>query len=103
MRKQEARHVKGVLDGLLKKWEEGAVKKGTAVRQAWMAAAGDEARKHAHAVSLKNGALMVIVENSVWLYKLTLDKKDILERFNETYSGRKKARDIRFRVGSVDS
>ena len=46
---------------------------------------------------------MVIVENSSWLYKLTLEKKRTIEKFNEGYPGRKKVKDIRFRVGVLDN
>ena len=95
-------HVKSALDGLLKKWEISHVKKGGAVKEAWSYATEEEVKKHARPVSLKNGTLMVIVEDSTWLYKLTLEKRMILGRFNEKYSGRKKPQDIRFRIGSLD-
>jgi predicted nucleic acid-binding Zn ribbon protein len=95
-------HVKGTLDGLLRKWEQVHVKKGGAVRKAWEYAAEEDVKKHAKPVSLKNGILMVIAEDSTWLYKLTLEKRAMLERFNEKYTGRKKPQDIRFRVGSLD-
>ena len=101
MKRKDTRHVKGIVDSLLRKWEGGALKKGNAVWSAWSAAAGDGEKEHARPVSLKNGILMVIVENSSWLYKLTMEKKNILEKFNEKYEGRKKAKDIRFRVGSL--
>ncbi|RKY42162.1 MAG: hypothetical protein DRP85_03880 [Candidatus Makaraimicrobium thalassicum] len=101
--RDRTRHIKGILDGLLGKWEKGTVKKGDAVRAAWAATAEEEARKHARPVNMKNGILMVIVESSSWLYKFTLEKKDILERFNENYKGRKKATDIRFRIGTLDT
>jgi predicted nucleic acid-binding Zn ribbon protein len=102
VRKDDAGHVGKILDGLLRKWEKGTVKKGDAVRAAWVAATREEARKHARPISLKRGILMVLVENSPWLYELTIEKKDMLKKFNEHYTGRKKAKDIRFRVGTLD-
>ena len=102
MKRSNARHIGKVLDGLLRKWEKGTVKKGDAVRTAWMAATKEETRKHARPISLKKGTLVVLVENSSWLYELTIEKKDILGKFNENYTGRKKAGDIRFRVGALD-
>ncbi|MFC1644273.1 DUF721 domain-containing protein [Candidatus Omnitrophota bacterium] len=102
MRRSGTRHVKGILDGLLQKWEQGTVRKGNAVREAWVAAVNEETKKHARPVSLKKGTLMVIVENSTWLYELTLKKKGILEKFNKNYTGRHKAQDMRFRVGDMD-
>jgi predicted nucleic acid-binding Zn ribbon protein len=95
-------HVKGIIDGLITKWEKGAVKKAGAVGEAWVASVDNETKEHTRPVSFKNGILMVVVEDSTWLYKLTLDKKVLLEKFNGNYTGRKKARDIRYRIGSLD-
>jgi predicted nucleic acid-binding Zn ribbon protein len=67
-----------------------------------MEAVKEGAKGHAKPVSFRNGILMVIVENSSWLYELTLEKKEILEKFNATYAGRKKARDIRYRIGVME-
>lgn len=99
--KKEARHVKGILDGILSKLETGK-RKGNAVSEAWMKAAGEETRAHARPVNIKNGVLTVVVQDSVWLYKLLLEKRKLLERFNENYPGRKKAADMRFRVGASE-
>lgn len=96
------RHVSGVLDNLMGRWEKQVVKKGEAVTAAWQASTSTEIVKHARPVSFKNGILMVIVENSSWLYRLTMEKRKIKERFNNNYSGRKKASDIRFRVGMIE-
>ena len=101
-KKKDARHVRGIVDDLLRRWEDGSVKKGNAVLDAWGEATKEEAKGHARPVSLKNGVLMVIVENSSWLYELTLEKKEIMKRFNEKYTGRKKARDIRYRIGTME-
>ncbi len=103
MMKNDARHVRGIIDGLLARWQQGPQKKASAVIAAFSDAAGEEATKHARPVSLKNGILMVIVDNSPWLYKLTLEKKKILKKFNEKYTGKKKARDIRFRIGDISA
>ncbi len=91
-----------MIGGLLRKWEKGSVKKGNAVREAWRSAAGEAALGRTQPVSFKRGTLMVIVENSTWLYKLTMEKRGIIKLFNENYSGRQKLEDIRFRVGKTD-
>lgn len=101
--KRDARHVRGIVDDLIQRWEHGAVKKTNAVMGAWCEAVEERTRKHTRPISLKNGVLMVIVENSSWLYELTLEKKGIIEKFNDGYTGRKKAKDIRFRVGVLDN
>ncbi|MDP8298858.1 MAG: DUF721 domain-containing protein [Candidatus Tantalella remota] len=99
---REARHVRGILNDLLKKWEQGTVKKGNAVLDAWQLSIGERAKDHACPLSFKKGTLLILVENSAWLYQLTLEKKNILKKFNENYTGRKKVVDIRFRVGTIE-
>jgi len=96
------RHVRGILDGLLRKLEQGTVRKGNAVRTAWAAATEKKTKTHTRPISLKNGTLLILVENSSWLYKLTLEKKNTLEKFNKHYTGRKKVTDIRFRIGTLE-
>ncbi len=101
MKRKEAGHVRGVVDGLLRKWQDGTAKKGNAVMEAWIAATGKETAKEALPVNYKNGILTVVVENSTRMYELTLEKRNILARFNKDYTGRKKATDIRFRIGRL--
>lgn len=88
-----------ILDGLIHRWEKKDLKKGKAVHAAWKAAAGDQAWEHTRPASFKKGALLVIVENSTWLYELTMEKQEIIRKFNENYKGRRKLADLRFRVG----
>lgn len=99
--KREAKHVRSVLDGLISKLETGA-KKGNAVLEAWNASIDEKTRMHARAVSLKGTVLTIVVQDSVWLHKLTMEKRNILRKFNENYSGRKKAAEARFRVGAAE-
>jgi len=96
------RGIEDIVSGLLKKLEGGNVKQGNAVRLAWRDAAGEHALGHTQPGSFKKGTLMVIVENSTWLYKLTMEKKKIIGKFNEAYTGRQKLEEVRFRVGDVD-
>lgn len=99
--KKEAKHVGSVLDDLLAKWGKERVERRDLVMAAWKAAVPDDERKHARPVSLKRGILMVAVENPAWLYKFTLEKRETMKRFNENYAGKRKAKDIRFRIGEV--
>jgi len=99
---KNARHVRGIVDGLLSKLERTTAKRADAVRKAWMESTTEEIKKHSRPVNFKNGTLVVIVENSSWLYKFTLEKKQIIQKFNEKYTGRKKAVDIRYRIGQID-
>ena len=95
-------HVRGILSDLLRKIEKGPGKKGNAVREAWDKAVSDEMKKHARPVSLKKGMLVVITDNSSWLYRMTLEKKSIQQKFNESYTGKKKVKGIRFRIGTIE-
>ena len=76
--------------------------KGDGVREAWKESAGPEAAGHTIPVDFKRGTLMVIVDSSPWLYRITMEKKKIIARFNETYKGKKKLENIRMRVGKTD-
>jgi len=100
--KRQPEEVDDILRGFLRRLEEGGVKKGNAVREAWEKAVGEKTAAHAHPVSFKKGQLMVIVENSAWLYKLTMEKRAIIKEFRENYTGRQTLEEIRFRVGMTE-
>jgi len=102
MMRKASRHVKYIVGDLLKRWETSSVKKAGAVRDAFSKAVSEEVKGRARPVSFKKGTIMVIVESSPWLYRLTLEKKNIIEKFNRNYTGRSKAKDIRFRIGEMD-
>ncbi|MDD4957321.1 MAG: DUF721 domain-containing protein [Candidatus Omnitrophica bacterium] len=96
------RHVSGIIDGLIKKWQTGSSKKAKAIHEAWVKAVGEKKAAVARPVDMKKGTLVVIVKDSPWLYSLTMEKKQTLAGFNKEYTGRIKAKDIRFRVGKLD-
>jgi len=100
MIKKHAGHVKGIIDGLINELEKKTAPKGSAVMDAWSAAVEKGALAHSRPVSYKKAVLVVVVENSSWLYKMTLEKNKILKKFNDSYSGRVKAKEIRFRIGT---
>lgn len=101
MKEKDPQRLRDVVNKLFHKFEKGAAKKGNAVISAWEKSAGEEIRTHAVPVSFKRGTLIVLVENSSWLYKLTFDRKNIMNKFNGEYSGTKKVKDIRFRIGVI--
>ncbi|MGB2630379.1 MAG: DUF721 domain-containing protein [Candidatus Omnitrophota bacterium] len=100
-KRRETKHLEGIVGDLLRKWKDGKVRRAGAVMTAWEAAVSGDLRIRMRLGNYRNGTLIVIVENSSWLYKLTLERKKILEKFNAHYTGRKKAKDIRFRIGSL--
>jgi predicted nucleic acid-binding Zn ribbon protein len=101
--KKEPKRLGNVADSLIRKWKSRKAERGQAIKTAWAEATSEEEKKHAQVVNYRNGILTVIVENSPWLYKLTLEKRELLKKFNSRYTGRKKAQDIRFRIGSFDA
>jgi len=102
MKKENTKHVRSIVTGLIRKLESGTAKKANAVTQAWLGAINEKTRGHARPVSFKKGELVVVVENSTWLYYLSMEKGKIKEKINKSYPGRKKIEKIRFRVGKVD-
>jgi hypothetical protein len=47
----------------------------------------------------KNGILSVNVDSSAWLYKLKLEKKELLTKLGKESTG---IRDVRFRIGAIN-
>lgn len=72
------------------------------IASAWKYAAGKAAAKHTKPVSIKKGQICINVDRSSWLYELTISKKKILEKLNGKLK-KKKIKDIRFRIGEIDS
>jgi predicted nucleic acid-binding Zn ribbon protein len=91
--------IEDVVQGVLGRIEQKGVKKRNRVVEAWEKTVGENTINHAHPVSFKKGTMMIITENSVWSYKLTMEKRSIIKKFNEEYSGRQKLVEIRFRIG----
>ncbi len=88
--------IKKVISGLEKRQEEE-----TDIFKAWQAAAGRKAAAHTKPVLFKGKRLVVNVSDSSWLYKLTLEKKGIIKKFNENVKSRKKAGELQFRIGEI--
>lgn len=70
------------------------------VRAAWENAVGGKAARHSRARSLKGSRLIVNVDDSSWLYELTVQKKEILKKLGEILKGNK-IKDITFRIGEM--
>ena len=66
----------------------------------WVGAAGEDAGKHSRVVSIRRGVLFVNVDDSSWLYELTLKKKELKIALGEKLKG-KVLKDIRFRIGEI--
>lgn len=66
----------------------------------WQGAAGKAAAIHTRPVSFRKAVLMMHVDDSGWLYELTIKKKELLKKLDGKFKG-KKLKDIRFRIGEI--
>lgn len=67
---------------------------------AWAFVVGRKAARHTKPVSFRKSVLLINVNESSWLYELTIRKKEILKGLAARLEG-KKLKDIRFRIGEV--
>jgi predicted nucleic acid-binding Zn ribbon protein len=89
--------IKGIITDLKTKEEKEA-----GFLKVWEKAAGKRAAKHAKPVFFKKKRLVVNVTDSSWLYKLTLDKETLVDKFNKNMKDRKRRiKELQFRVGKV--
>ena len=65
----------------------------------WEEAVGKNIARRAQAVSVRNGILFVVVQNSAWLQELSLLKEGIIEKVNSAI-GTDVVKDIVFRIGN---
>jgi predicted nucleic acid-binding Zn ribbon protein len=74
---------------------------GEELEEAWKKAAGKRAASHTRTVSLRKARLVINVDDSGWLYELTLKKRELLVKIEDKLKGRA-IKEIRFRVGDVN-
>ena len=65
----------------------------------WEEAIGKGGARHTKIAFLKPKRLVVNVSDSTWLYKLTMDKKNIIKKFNK--QSKKKIKELQFRIGKI--
>ena len=66
----------------------------------WQTAVGERAAAHSRPRSLRRSRLLVNVDDSGWLYELTLKKKEIMKALEGNLKGRA-VKDIRLRIGEI--
>jgi predicted nucleic acid-binding Zn ribbon protein len=64
----------------------------------WEHLAGEEISRHASAVYVEHGTLIVEVENPAWMHRLQMQEEELRIRINRHF-GEKTIRQIRFRLG----
>lgn len=92
------------LGDVLKKIIGGITKKGGFTEEdvdaAWDSAVGEKAARHSKPRSLQGSRLIVNVDDSSWLYELTVRKKEILKKLGEILKS-SKIKDITLRIGEL--
>lgn len=91
------------LEGVLKNIINGITKKGALeedVKAAWEGAVGEAAAKHSKVRSLKGGRLVVNIDDSSWLYELTLQKKEIIRKLGKSLKN-SRIKDVTLRIGDI--
>ena len=88
--------VKKIISGLEEREAEE-----TDIVKIWERAVGKKASKQTKPVFLKSKRLIVTVSTSSWLYKLTLEKNKLIESINNDLKGKKKIKELQFRIGQV--
>ena len=92
-------HIGTVLDSLFKQQGiEESIRLHRAVVD-WDSVVGDAVARHARAVHIEHGTLVVEVESPVWMHRLQMEESDLRTRINRHY-GEDIIRQIRFRLGS---
>jgi predicted nucleic acid-binding Zn ribbon protein len=67
---------------------------------AWKVCAGEKAAGHSRPRSLRGSRLVVSVNDSGWLYELTVRKKELLRELSSELNS-KKIKEITFRIGEI--
>ncbi len=70
------------------------------VRAAWENAVGKKAARHSRPRSLASSRLIVNIDDSSWLYELTVRRKEILKKLGEALKS-SRIKDITFRIGDL--
>lgn len=101
MQEKHAKHIKGIVEGVLGNWKKEKVFKKDIIDREWRNVAGKKAVKHTRVSSLKSGRLIIEVNESGWIYQLTLKKREIIDKLKKALKGEDiDITEVQFRIGS---
>jgi len=72
------------------------------LKDVWEKSVGESGAKHTKIAFLKGKRLVVNVSDSTRLYKLTLEKKNLINKLNENIKSKKKIKELQFRIGKIE-
>ena len=88
------------LDGVLKKIGLFSKMKSYTALLVWKEIVGEKISTHTNPVFVKNGCLIVNVDNSTWMNELSIMKKEIIKNLNQKI-GMIAVKDIHFHMGKL--
>jgi predicted nucleic acid-binding Zn ribbon protein len=88
------------LEAVIRDLGDGKARNAVLISRTWSKAAGEDSAKHAKPVDIKEGVLIIHVDSSGWLHKLTMDKIRILSQINRDL-GEGSVRDIKLKIGEI--
>ncbi len=91
--------IKNIVENIIKKIEPEKIFKTEVLNSSWAKAIGEDNLRHAKPVEVKNKVLIVHVDSSSWLHKLTMEKARLLTRLRNDL-GEDIIEDIRLRIGA---
>lgn len=92
--------LEGVLKDIIGKISNKGIPTQEDMAGAWARAVGEGAAKHSKIRSLKSGRLVVNIDDSSWLYELTIRKKELLKKIGEILNS-SKIKEITLRIGDI--
>lgn len=98
MRKGKPEPISSLLQGIVENISRAKKNDINTIVNEWSNITGREIFRHTKPVSLKQGNLLVNVDESAWLYQVSFMKNDIVTALNKKL-GQNKIKNIRFRIG----
>ncbi|MFH1460140.1 MAG: DUF721 domain-containing protein [Candidatus Omnitrophota bacterium] len=97
--KNKAVLIKDVVDEFLNEFTPEKLSTQTKIMHYWPSIIPKNALEHTHPLLIKNKTLVVLVSNSAWLYRLTLEKDSLLKKIR-SYTKETTITNIRFKIKS---
>lgn len=98
--KSRAVAIRDVVGDIIRKLETGRGSQAEALNAGWARAIGQENLRHAKPVELRDGILIVHVDSSSWIHKLSMEKAKILVKMKDE-AGDGVIKDIKLRIGEL--
>ena len=100
----DGHRTKNPLEGVLKNIISSLGGKGKFTEEdlvaAWEVAVGERAASHSRPMALIGSRVVINVDDSGWLYELTIQKKELLKKLSEELKT-KRVKDMTFRIGEI--